>query len=250
MRQVVKPVLAVLSTLGLLVATSLPASAQSGSRSYPANRSTGKASPSQRSQQPPAESIQRAQSQTPVALEGYCPVSLWTVNKWVKGNPSIRTAFDGHAYHFANQQGKKMFLADPARYVPVLGGDCVVSLVKMGKRVPGNIRHSVLHEGRLFLFAGESGKNLFVANPQTYADADLAYGGNCVVCSLNMRQIVVGRREFTVSHKGLRYLFPAAEQRDQFLANPQRYEVRLTSTPQLSNGSNRRQPVPAGSGSR
>ena len=249
MRRIVTPVFAVLSAIGLLAATSLPASAQSGSRSYPPSRSPVRTSPPQRSQQSPAGSSQRTQPKAPVALEGYCPVSLKAMNKWVKGVPSIQTAFDGHAYHFANEKGKKMFLADPAKYVPVLGGDCVVSLVKMGKRVPGNIRHATLHEGRLFLFANKDGKKTFLANPQAYANADLAYGGNCVVCSLNMRQTVAGRPEFTVVHKGLRYLFPAAGQQDQFLASPQKYEAVAATVQSPSTGSSSRQPARSGSGS-
>lgn len=250
MRHLVRPVFAVLSTLGLLAAVSLPAIAQSGSRSYPPNRSSGRTYPPQRLHQSPAGSSRRAQPQTPVALEGYCPVSLKTVPKWVKGVPSIQTTFDGHAYHFANQQGKKMFLADPAKYVPVLGGDCVVSLVKMGKRVRGSVRHAALHEGRLFLFANKDGKKIFLANPKAYANADLAYGGNCVVCSLNMRRTVAGRPEFTVFHKGLRYLFPAAGQRDQFLANPQQYAALAAAVQSPPAGSTSRQPPGSGSGSR
>ncbi len=250
MGRIVTPVFAALSAIGLLAATSLPASAQSGSRSYPPSRPTVRTSPPQRPQQSEAGSSRRAQSQTLVALEGYCPVSLKTMGKWAKGYPSIRTVFDGHAYHFANQQGQKMFLADPAKYVPVLGGDCVVSLVKMGKRVSGNIRHAALHEGRLFLFAGEDGKKMFLTDPKAYANADLAYGGNCAVCRVDMNHVMPGKSEFTVLHNGLRYLFPSAAMRDQFLSNPQKYEARLASTPQLSSGLNSRQPAPTGSGSR
>ena len=250
MRQDVKLISVALLTIGLLAYMSHQASAQSGSRNYPSSRSTGRSTPRQMSRQPEAGSSQRTQPPSQVALEGYCPVSLKTMNKWVKGVPSIQRVFDGRAYHFANQQGKKMFLADPAKYVPVLGGDCVVSLVKMGKRVPGNIRHATLHEGRLFLFANEEGKKMFLASPQTYANADLAYGGNCVVCSLNMRQTVAGRPEFTVLHKGLRYLFPAAGQRDQFLTSPRKYEVLAGPAQSPSTGSSRRQAAGSGSGSR
>ena len=249
MRQDVKLISVALLTIGLLAATGLQVSAQSGSRSYPPSRSIGGATP-QMSRQPEAGSSQRAQAQAPVALESYCPVSLKIMNKWVKGIPSIQTVFDGHAYHFANQKGKKMFLSNPAKYVPVLGGDCVVSLVKMGKRVPGNIRYATLHDERLFLFANNDGKKMFLANPSAYANADLAYGGNCVVCSVNLRQTVAGRPEFTSLHKGLRYLFPAAEQRDQFLASPQKYEAVTATVRPPSNGSRSRQPATSGSGSR
>lgn len=231
MRKIFTPFFVVLSTIGLLVATSLTASAQSGSRNpYP------------RPQQPPAGSSQRVEPQAPVALEGYCPVSLRTINKWIKGLPSIQAVFDGQAYYFANQEGKKMFLADPAKYVPVLGGDSVVRLVKQGRRVSGNIHHATFHEGRLFLFANEEGKETFLANPSAYADADLAYGGNCVVCRLNMGQTVAGRPELTVIHKGLRYRFPAVGQRDQFLVNPQKYEA--------LGGTARTPPTGSGSGSK
>ncbi len=36
----------------------------------------------------------------------------------------------------------------------------------------------------LFLFANEERNKMFQASPPTYANADLAYGGKCVVCSL------------------------------------------------------------------
>lgn len=111
------------------------------------------------------------------------------MNKWVKGPPSIQEAFDGHTYYFADQEGKRRFSADPAKYAPVLGGDCVVSLVKTGKRVPGNIRQASLHDGRLFLFANEQGRQMFAADPRSFANADLAFGGQCAVCRGPFKQV-------------------------------------------------------------
>ncbi len=239
MRQVIRPVLAILSTIGLLALASSPASAQSGTRSTPPSGSSSRTAA-------PTGSGQRGQEQASLALEGYCPVSLQKMNKWVKGNPAIQATFDGHTYYFANEEGKQMFAEDPAKYAPVLGGDCVVSLAKMGKRVPGNIRQAVLQEGRLFLFANAEGKKMFQADPQAYVNADLAYGGNCVVCSLTMQQTVPGKAEFTVVHQGLRYLFPSTEQRDEFLKNPPKYAV-VAAT---SSGSGSRQPAGSGSSSR
>jgi YHS domain-containing protein len=185
-----------------------------------------------------------------LALEGFCPVSLKTMKKWVKGDPMIQTTFDGHTYQFANEQGKQMFTADPAKYVPVLGGECVVCLVKMNQRVPGSIRHASIHEGRLFLFTDEDGKKKFWADPQAYANADLAFGGKCAVCRVDMKQAVPGKPEFTVIHKGLRYLFPAAEQQDQFLANPKKYEAIATSARSAASGAGSKEPAGSGSGSR
>ncbi len=243
MQNTIRPYLLSFSTLGLLALASIPAHAQSGSRSYPPSGSAVRGRPA-------AGSGQRAQTAAPLALEGYCPVSLKRMNKWVKGSPSIQSVFDGHTVYFANQQGKQMFDGQPAMYVPVLGGDCAVSYAKMGKRVPGNIRHAALHEGRLFLFANAEGKQMFMADPKSYADADLAYGGNCVVCRVNMQQTMPGKPELTVLHKGLRYLFPSTAQRDEFLASPGNYEVAANAIPASSRGSGSRQPARSGSGSR
>ena len=243
MQQFTRPIMAAILTTGLLVTISIPAYAQSGSRSYPPSGSARRAPTA-------AGSGQRVQAKGLLALEGYCPVSLKTMNKWVKGSPSIQSVFDGYTYYFANQQGKQMFDDQPAKYVPVLGGDCAVSYVKMGKRVPGSIRHAALNGGRLFLFANAEGKQMFLADPKAYADADLAYGGKCVVCSLNMRQTVAGKPEFTVLHKGMRYLFPSADQRDEFLGNSKKYEVASNAAPASSRGSASRKPAGSGSSSR
>ena len=249
MRCVLKPTIAALTVTGLLIAWSVPALAQSGSRNYPPSASGSRTGP-------PAGSGQRTSRQAPLALEGYCPVSILEMRKWVKGDPAYRVVYDGRTYLFANEQGKKMFEANPAKYVPALGGDCVVALVKMGKRVPGNIRHASIHDGRLFLFSNADALKMFQAEPPTYASSDLAYRGNCVVCRVGMRQVVPGKPELAVVHKGLRYLFPSTTQRGEFLANPAKYEVNATDGPPSQTGSATRPPAsgpstrpPAGSGS-
>ena len=252
MRCVFKPTIAALAVTGLMIAASVPALAQSGTRDIPPSGSSARTSP-------PAGSGQRANQQASLALEGYCPVSILEMRKWVKGDPAYRVVYDGRIYLFANEQGQKMFEANPPKYVPALGGDCVVALVKMGKRVPGDIRHASIHDGRLLLFSSAEAEKMFLADPATYANADLAYGGNCVVCRVGMQQTVPGKPELAVVHKGLRYLFPSAEQRNEFLANPAKYEVVATDptlskpgsgTRQSTSGSSSRTSTGAGSGSR
>lgn len=250
MRCVFKPTIAAVTVMGFMLATSVPVSAQSGSRSYLPSGASPRTSP-------PAGSAQRAGQQAPPALEGYCPVSIVEMRKWVKGDPAYRAVYDGRTYLFPNEQAKRMFQANPAKYVPALGGDCVVALVEMGRRIPGNIRHASFHGGRLYLFSSENAHKMFQAQPAKYADADLAYGGNCVVCRVRMQQIVPGKPELAVVYKGLRYLFASAEQRNEFLANPGRYEVKPGDAPRSRAGSATRQPArgsssrpPAGSGSR
>jgi YHS domain-containing protein len=226
--------------------------AQSGSRNYPPSGSSRKVAPQ-------AGSGQRARQQAPLALEGYCPVSIVAMEKWVKGDPAYQVAYDGRSYHFANERGKRMFQADPAKYIPALGGDCAVALVKMGKRIPGNIRHGSFHNGRLFLFSNADAHKMFQAEPATYANADLALGGMCPVCLVNMERSVPGKPEIAAFHRGFRYLFPAAGQRQAFLASPEKYVSAAgngpptktgSATRQPTSGSSTRQPVQSGSGSR
>ncbi len=185
---------------------------------------SGSRTPPPRAVQPQGSgSATRAPARATLALEGYCPVSVVKMRKWVKGDPANQSVFDGHLYRFANAEGKTMFDANPAKYVPALGGDCTVALVKMGKRVPGSIQHAGINGGRLFLFSNAEGQKMFQANPSAYVNADLAAGGNCVVCSVNMRQSVPGHQDIVAVHNGLRYLFPSEEQRNQFLAAPERF---------------------------
>ena len=249
MQRVFKSSRVVFAAIGLVVAGSVSAMAQSGSRNDPPSRSSIRTVP-------PAGSGQRAQQQAPLALEGYCPVSILDMHQWVKGYPAYREVYDGRTYLFANEQGKRMFQANPAKYVPALGGDCVVALVKMGKRVPGDIRLAAFHDGRLFLFSNENAKKMFLAEPATYTSADLALGGTCPVCRVNMGQNVPGKPDIAAFHNGFRYLFPAAEQRQAFLASPEKYVSANGSGTRPNSGSSTRQPSsrsttrpPAGSGS-
>lgn len=242
MQRILKPSGVVLVVIGTLVVGSFSAMAQSGSRNNP-----------------PAGSGRPAERPAPVALEGYCPVSVLVMRKWVKGDEAYRAVYDGRTYLFANEKGKQMFQADPEKYVPALGGDCVVALVKMGKRVPGNIRHASFHEGRLFLFLHADALKMFRAEPAAYAGADLALEGRCPVCLVNMGQEVAGRPEIAAFHEGFRYLFPAAEQRRAFLAGPEKFVSAAAKAPPKKNGAATRRPAPrpstrppvrSGSGSR
>lgn len=170
-----------------------------------------------------------------VALEGYCPVCIIQMKKWVRGSSEHQVAYDGKTYYFPGEKPKQMFLADPAKYVPALGGDCTVCFAKMGKRVPGNIRHATIHRNRLFLFPGDAQKEEFLSNPKAYADVDLALDGKCAVCLTEMKKEVPGKPEVTAIHQGLRYQFPADKQRKMFLAKPAKYAVKPTGGKQTSN---------------
>lgn len=164
-------------------------------------------------------------SEQSLALRGYCPVCVVELKEWVKGTPQVSVDFDGQTYLFPSEEQREMFLNNPEKYVPALGGDCTVCKVEHGERVPGSVQYSVLHAGRLYLFPGEKQKQMFMENPSKYEDADLAAGGRCTVCRVEMQKDVPDNREFTVFHNGMRYRFPGAEQKQMFLENPAKYQI-------------------------
>ena len=218
---------AALVAAGVLAWSGAPAQAQSGSRTYP-----------------PARSGNHAATRARLALEGYAPVSGHDEKRWVKGGPSYGVVYDGHTYFLTGDLEKRSFQADPEKYAPALNGDCVVYYSKMGRRVPGNIRHALFDKGRLFLFASADAKQAFAASPATYENADQAFGGLCAVCRAMGRR-VPGKPELAVRYAGLRYLFPAAKQREMFLANPEKYKVGAAPAAQPGGGR-----PPMGSGGR
>ncbi len=221
MRGTVKPTLAVLATAAVLTAGGNLAWAQQEAPPAPLPEATVEPLP-EAIVETPGETLVTLEGLT---LEGYCPVCIIELGKWIQGVPEHKTVFDGRTYQIPGEKQKEMFLADPLKYVPVLGGDCIVSLVKWGKRVPGLIHHGVQHQGRTFLFANEEAKEMFVSDPAAFENADLAYGGNCAVCQVAMNVTTPGKWEFGAIHEGLRYFFPSAKMRDIFLADPQKFEV-------------------------
>lgn len=164
----------------------------------------------------------------PVGLDGYCPVCLTEMKQWVKGDPRLAVEFDGQKYLFPGAEQAQMFKADPAKYAPVLEGDDIVHFVRTGERAEGSLAHGVLHNGRSFFFVSVDNKEIFRANPATYEQADLALGGECIVCRVGMNQRVAGRPEFTVVHNGLRYQFPGQEQQAAFSQTPDSYVERVS----------------------
>jgi YHS domain-containing protein len=57
-----------------------------------------------------------------IALKGYDTVAYFTKGKAVKGKKTFEYHWKDAKWHFANQQHKKMFKADPEKYAPRYGG--------------------------------------------------------------------------------------------------------------------------------
>ncbi len=105
----------------------------------------------------------------PLALDGYCPVTLAEEEKWEKGNPAWGALHRGRTYLFNGQQQQQLFLADPDRYSPVLSGYDSTRYVDAGEPVPGLRQHGMWFRGKIYLFADEGSLDQFARNPEHYA---------------------------------------------------------------------------------
>ena len=160
----------------------------------------------------------RPDSDEQLALGGYCAVSLIRDRKLVKGQSEFKVRHDGRTYRFASLAMSDLFRNEPDFYVPANNGSCPVSQLERGKAVPGDPRWGILFRSRLFLFANEEDRRLFVKEPDRYAMVDVAFQGFCVHCIRETGILVRGDPSHELAREGQRYWFPDASHRDAFLA--------------------------------
>lgn len=131
----------------------------------------------------------KPRAEATLALSGYCPVSLITERKLVKGQSEYATEYEGRTYRFASQAMSERFRSEPARHVPGYGGSCPVTRVDQGLVKPGEPRWGVLYAGRLFVCASEQDRRRFLENPDRYAKAGVAeFGGSSALEFLVRRE--------------------------------------------------------------
>ena len=167
----------------------------------------------------------RRKLQLPVAVGGFCVVNLRDHKAWLAGKESNQLTFDGQLYWFATQRERAMFAANPQRYVPALGGDCVVTYAELGERRSGNPKYGALHAKRLFFFQSQAELKTFQAQPELYANVDAANAGQCLVSKVDLQQKMPGLPTTTVIVGGLRYQFAGVHEQRKFLSNMLHYGV-------------------------
>ena len=133
---------------------------------------------------PPAAAIQAMLAEpapaqmtieVPLALEGFCPVVLYTEERWVAGNPAYSTMFQGHVFRFSSMETLMTFAQNPANFIPVAMGEDIVLKVDRNRRVQGDRRFGAWFQGRVFLFSSQETFNAFEARPDFYAEIALKY---------------------------------------------------------------------------
>lgn len=93
---------------------------------------------------------------TGLAIEGYCPVAYFAVNKPVKGKPEHASTYNDVTYHFVSADAKRMFDANPEKYIPAFGGWCAFGMSVQDK-FPVDPKKFKIVDGQLMLFLHNQG---------------------------------------------------------------------------------------------
>ena len=104
----------------------------------------------------------------PLALDGFCAVTLVHSQQWQIGDPKCQTIHEGQRYLFASTAEKELFLSDPRRYVPVCGGNDAVRLADDNLSSPGKRRYGLSYKERIYLFDSEDTLRKFEERPSKY----------------------------------------------------------------------------------
>ncbi len=108
----------------------------------------------------------------PIMLLGHDPVAYFTLGKPLRGDPKIKVALPHRTYYFANEEHRKMFNVDPAKYEPQYGGFCSNGTpfkIKLGS----DPTEWEIRDGRLFIFGDIVGHSFWSLDPAfnvTHAD--------------------------------------------------------------------------------
>jgi YHS domain-containing protein/thioredoxin-like negative regulator of GroEL len=109
------------------------------------------------------------QGAPPLAFDGYCPVSLKTLNRWTEGDVQYGAVHRGRTYLFAGAEQRDQFLANPDSYSPVFAGLDPVLLLENQQSVEGSRALGYRYGDAFYLFSSEETKQKFAAKPHEYA---------------------------------------------------------------------------------
>ena len=96
-------------------------------------------------------------------FRGRCPVGMAS-QKLIQANDEVSIDHDGCRYFFADETAREEFKLSPEKFVPVLGGDCIVTFARTGDRVTGNCVAN--HQGQQFWFADAQARADFKSDPE------------------------------------------------------------------------------------
>ena len=100
--------------------------------------------------QQPVQSLNLSKSG--LAIDGYDPVSYFTLGTATEGRKDLSYDLHGAMYRFATAQNRQLFIANPARYLPQYGGWCAYAMGETGEKVEIDPETYKIRNGKLYLF--------------------------------------------------------------------------------------------------
>ncbi len=181
-----------------------------------------------------SSSVTADQSAEP-AIKGYCPFSLVSAGKAVKGDPAFHSEYQGSVYYFADSEAKKQFDADPEKFLPQFGGLCTVALGgSYGNRLPSDPNVFRIIDGKLYLFSQERAVKSFDLKPAEYiATANERFakpmiGGYCPASYQLSGKAVKGDVKFKQVIRAEVYHLANEEAKAAFVNDPDKFIPRFS----------------------
>jgi hypothetical protein len=105
---------------------------------------------------------------TGLAISGFDPVAYFTDTTASRGDERFEAVHDRAIWRFRNEGNRAAFVAHPDVYAPQFGGYDAVDVAR-GKVVEGLPQLWTIHGRKLYLFASETSRTAFAANPDGFA---------------------------------------------------------------------------------
>lgn len=113
----------------------------------------------------------------PIALDGYCPVTLVEQRTWCKGKTRHSATHRGRLFFFASAKAHETFLKDPDRFAPEMLGHDVVQFAEHKRWTRGKREYGVFYQDQIWLFESEDSRRKFKESPETYMAVSMATYG-------------------------------------------------------------------------
>lgn len=128
---------------------------------------------SQQKQEKPATATSRkaAPVGSTASFKGHCLVSAVEDRELVQGSPRIELEYRGHILYFRTEDHKQQFLAEPARYWPMLDGACAMTMLDDGEKAEGELEYAATFRRRIWLFTSEEKMKEFLLDPADVVEA-------------------------------------------------------------------------------
>lgn len=132
-----------------------------------------------------------------VMLKGHDVVSYFTDGRHALGSPQWSSTYQGVTFRFASAEHKRLFDAEPQKYLPQYGGYCANGLAYA---IPwgGDADSWRILDGKLYIFGGQGSKEAF----------ELDVTGNRALADRYWKEEVAGQNSFWQRSKRLVFRVP------------------------------------------